>query len=149
MLGGALLALFYLLVGVVFSIPYCFLAGWSVTNWPSVVMISPIFLLVWLFLASLAGFFDPHRGRGYQPSLMIKVFFWGWTIYCLLPIIAHWSAFFLNRFGYTNLALAIEAHRYETTLFVFYFVVILFIAVLIFLIVFDEIKRFSKKISRR
>ncbi len=124
-------ALFYSVLGITLSIPYCLLAGWSWEQWPLVAFVAPAFAFVWLSLGTFAGHIYRNRG-GRWPigfswrSERMRVLpgsqggFYGWTIYCLLPIILHWGAKMVAILGFQNVASVLNEHRYLSLIYVLY-----------------------------
>lgn len=124
----------YMVIGMIISIPYCLLAGWSWENWPIVAFVAPAFLFVWMVFGTFAGHIYPRHdhkrsigfswrggrggremGHGLPGS---KGVFWAWTAYGLLPIIIHWGAVLIDILGHKTVATTINAHRYASPMYV-------------------------------
>lgn len=126
----------YLIVGAVFAVPYCFLAGWD--NVASAWMIAlgfPSLLLIWLLLAHQAGMLDVEKTKKGKTVILFhwEVLFgretlgsvaWAppvlriWTIYGLLPIILHWMSMVLRVLGEPRWAEMADIHRYMMLLYI-------------------------------
>lgn len=48
-----------------------------------------------------------------------RAVFWLLTVYCLLPIILHWTAMLLERIGHQPVASVLDRHRYASLIYVF------------------------------
>ena len=58
------LAVLYILAGILLAIPYCLLAGWNTENLPTVAFVAPAFLFIWFMTAIFAGVVEAgHRRR--------------------------------------------------------------------------------------
>ncbi|MBI2054637.1 MAG: hypothetical protein HYT39_00865 [Candidatus Sungbacteria bacterium] len=126
------LAILYVLAGVLLAIPYCLLAGWNAESFPMVAFVAPAFLFIWFMTATFAGVVEPgHRrtihfnwraafGKSDRRVLSGSLpFFWAWTLYSFLPVILHWSAVLLGKIGYETVASLIDMHRYASPLYFF------------------------------
>ncbi len=126
------LAILYMLAGILLATPYCFLAGWDAESFPVVAFVAPAFLFIWFIAATLAGVIEPgYRrmihfnwraafGKSYSRVLPGSLLlFWAWTLYSFLPIILHWSAVLLGKIGYDTVASLIDMHRYASPLYIF------------------------------
>lgn len=123
----------YYIFGLILSVPYCLLAGWSWENYPIVALVLPGFLFVWLMIGTLAGHVYLYNSkhwpigfswRGvYEERLLpgAKGAFWSWTALGLLPIVVYWTAVALHAMGYESIAGLLKVHRYMSPLYVIYF----------------------------
>ena len=124
------LSILYFLAGFLLAIPYCFLAGWNVESFVTVVFVAPAFLLVWFMTAIFAGIIELGRGRtihfnwraafSKSESRMLPgslPIFWVWTIYSFSPIILHWSAVLLEKVGHETVSSFLDTHRYMSPLY--------------------------------
>lgn len=137
------LAILYVMVGVLLAIPYCMLAGWSAENFPMVAFVAPAFLFIWFLAATFAGIIETDNrktihidwraafgknGRRVLPGSLS--FFWAWIIYIFLPVILHWSAVLLEKIGYyETVASLLEIHRYASPFYIFTATFMLFILI--------------------
>ncbi|MEK7649999.1 MAG: hypothetical protein AAB367_03540 [Patescibacteria group bacterium] len=146
----------YLLAGMLLAIPYCLLAGWDGADMLLVVAFAaPAFLFVWFMAAIFAEVIRPRGGtlswnwraaftRSDEPMMQIYLrFFWGWTLYSLLPIILHWSAALLDKIGFEKAGSLINMHRYASSFYIFMAALVLFIIVGMVMSAWDGVKRWT------
>ncbi len=151
----------YYVLGLIISVPYCLLAGWSWENWPVVAFVAPAFLFVWLTLGVMAGHVYLYenvrwpigfslRGVFKQGKHMrgTKGAFWTWTVYGLLPIIVYWSGVLISKMGYESVATMLKVHRYMSPLYVFVAMLFLLLMGGIAISVWDGLKSGWPRISR-
>jgi MFS family permease len=117
---GIVLAIAYIIGGLIIAVPYIYLAGWDADKIVSAVLFSPLALIV------VGIFYLKAREERYSKSRGFRITFWGSIVYFLLPVIANGVSILLNwlELPYGNL---IFEHRYQTFL-------ILPIIIMIFLV---------------
>ena len=146
-------AIIYMLVGILLAIPYCLLAGWDTENFPTVALVTPAFLFIWFMAATFAGIinidddrkiyfnwrasFGKSDHRVLSGSLSI---FWAWTLYSFLPVILHWSAVLLGKIGYETTSSLIDTHRYASSFYVLIATFILLILTVMVISAWDAVK---------
>lgn len=122
------LVFLYVLIGLVVSVPFCLLAGWSWEYWSGAATLAPLFLLVWVVFGVFAGYIYQRPGHkwpigfslaGHNSLPGCKNVFWVWTIICLSPIVAHWSSVTLRAWGYGLIAAMVYEHRYAAPAYTF------------------------------
>lgn len=156
------LAILYVLAGVLLAIPYCLLAGWSAESFPMVAFVAPAFLFIWFMTATFAGVVEPGYRRtlhfnwraafGKNDRRMLPgslSIFWAWTLYSLLPIILHWGAVLLGKIGYETVASLIDTHRYASPLYVFMATLMLLILIAMVTSAWDAAKNLWARIVHR
>ncbi|MEK7120791.1 MAG: hypothetical protein AAB840_01735 [Patescibacteria group bacterium] len=144
------------------AIPYCFLAGWSTEGYTTIGFVAPAFLTVWFMAAIPAGVvktYSPRKiyfdwraafGKSNRQALPGSLtIFWAWTLYSLLPIIAHWGAMLLEKIGHQSTSSLIDKHRYMSPLFVFMATLILFIILMMMNNVWEKAKKMWAQIAHR
>ncbi len=121
-----ILAVCYVLIGLVIAMPYLFLAGWDTSHIGLVALLAPVCSFIWFMVASFAGIIttdDQQRilidwralfSNMGHPIQGIRKFLWLWTIIITLPIMCHWSAKAFGIVGMTKVASFLEASRYAS-----------------------------------
>lgn len=139
------LIVLYVLLSVLLSTMYNFLSGWNPENLPVMAVYVPIFVFIWLILALITKVIDFENARlsvnwhkafginkGESKSLPdFFIAFWVWTLYGSLPIMLHWAAVLLSKFGYEVAGAILDAHRYASLLYVLITVIIGFNVLLV------------------
>jgi|GEM_PF-2865817 len=131
----------YFVVGAILSLPYCLLAGWDRDIFLGVMIVTPFLLGVWILAAVFARIIDAkpiriywknafRRSRG-ESSHVPMVIFWIWTVYSLLPIILHWTARLIGHYRNGPFVALIEAHRFESLIYVFWGFMIAFLLLIV------------------
>ncbi len=113
------------LIGMILSVPYCFLAGWSPESQKLVAVLGSLFIFQWGVFAARADILEFHPSlrinwketlmwRSNRPFLCpsAKVGFWAWTVMCVLPIILHWVAWLVGKVGQEHTSVILDRYRY-------------------------------------
>jgi hypothetical protein len=151
--------LFYFLFGAFLSLPYCLLAGWDRGFFPVMVVATPFLLGVWFLAVFFVGAVDfrPtricwrnffYRSRRESSRVPLAIF-WIWTVYSMLPILMHWTARFVEYLGFGSSAAFIEVHRFESLLYVFWGVMVVFSILMVFGGVSEAVARLTESRKNR
>lgn len=109
-----ILALAYLLVGCVLSVPYTYLANGSMDNFMLTAGIAPIGAFV-LFIAHTVERAMSRR-EPYRTRMLGGWFFWGLVTYFCLPIFLNGASLLLNSMGLSTVGHYVFEFRYATFL---------------------------------
>lgn len=152
-----LFVILYLIVSSIVTFPYSIMSGWDVDFAFFLLKISPIFLVIWLFLTLFAGIiYASHDGKirlslralfRFKKEGISKDFlllFWIYTIWILLPIILRLISIVLDHMGLDSLADIIYSQRYLSMMYVLFIFCVLFA---LWQPVEDLCNKFMKKVS--
>ncbi len=111
-----LLALCYILIGCILSVPYNYLAGGGMNSFMLSAVIAPVGAVV-LFIAHTVERVMA-RNEHSQARLRGGWFFWGVVTYLCLPIIFNGVSLLLNSMGFGKVGYYVHEFRYAALLLV-------------------------------
>lgn len=152
-----LFVILYLIVSGIITFTYSTWAGWDEDFAFFLLKISPIFLVIWFFLASFAGiiYASDNRRVGVNLRALFRfkkggiskdflLLFWIYTIWILLPIILRIISIVLDNIGVDSLADILYSQRYLSMMYV---LVIFCVLVALWQPAEDLCNKFLKKVS--
>lgn len=147
----------YLIVSGIITFTYSIMSGWDTDFVFFLLKISPIFLVIWVFLASFAGIIYASQNHKIRLSLRalfrfkkggiskdFLLLFWIYTIWIFLPIIIRVLSIVLDNMGVESLADIIYSQRYLSMI---YILGIFCVLVALWQPVEDLCNKFLKKVS--